>query len=153
MLYAPTGSPKPHRVQGAFVADAEVEAIMAHLKKFSDGANYDSTVMEEIERAAQKCSKKGGGNNDADSRDDESNGKGYLNDRQFLDAVEVAVNTGKISTALLQRKLSIGYGKAAKFIDVMEEQGFVSEPNGQKPREVLISKDEWHEILARRSLD
>ena len=67
MLFAPSGSPKPHRVQGAFVADGEVEAIMAHLQKYSDGSNYDSSVMEEIERAAQKCSKKGG----SAERDDE----------------------------------------------------------------------------------
>ncbi len=154
MLYAPAGSPKPHRVQGAFVADAEVEAIMAHLKKFSDGSNYDSTVMEEIERAAQKCSKKGGGNSsDYEDGDDEVHGEGYLNDRQFLDAVEVAVNTRKISTSLIQRKLSIGYGKAAKFIDIMEDMGIVGEANGQRPREVLISPDEWREKLARATLD
>ena len=155
MLFAPAGSPKPHRVQGAFVADGEVEAIMAHLKKFSDGSNYDSNVMEEIERAAQKCSKKGGGggSSDYDDGDDEVHGEGYLNDRQFLDAVEVAVNTRKISTSLIQRKLSIGYGKAAKFIDIMEDMGIVGEANGQRPREVLISPDEWREKLARATLD
>lgn len=153
MLYAPAGSPKPHRVQGAFVADGEVESIMQHLKKFSDGSNYDSTVMEEIERAAQKCSKKGGGSSDYDDGEGEIHGEGYLNDRQFLDAVEVAVNTRKISTSLIQRKLSIGYGKAAKFIDIMEDMGIVGEANGQRPREVLISPDEWREKLARATLD
>ena len=153
-LYAPAGSPKPHRVQCAFVADSEVEAIMAHLKKFSDGSNYDSSVMEEIERAAQKCSKKGnGGVGDYDDGDEEIHGEGYLNDRQFLDAVEVAVNTRKISTSLIQRKLSIGYGKAAKFIDIMEDMGIVGEANGQRPREVLITPDEWREKLARATLD
>ena len=154
MLYAPAGSPKPHRVQGAFVADSEVESIMAHLKRFSDGSNYDSSVMEEIERAAQKCSKKGGGGgSDYDDGGDEVHGEGYLNDRQFLDAVEVAVNTRKISTSLIQRKLSIGYGKAAKFIDIMEDMGIVGEANGQRPREVLMTPDEWREKLARATLD
>ena len=154
-LYAPAGSPKPHRVQCAFVSDGEVESIMNYLKQFSDGTNYDSTVMEEIERAAQKCSKKGGGNNDYDESDTDadSSGEGYLNNRQFLDAVEVAVNTRKISTSLIQRKLSIGYGKAAKFIDVMEDMGIVGEANGQRPREVLLTPDEWREKLARASLD
>ena len=152
MLYAPTGSPKPHRVQGAFVADGEVESIMAYLQKYSDGSNYDSTVMEEIERAAQKCSKKGG-SADRDDDDDESSGEGYLNDRQFLDAVEIAVNTRKISTSLIQRKLSVGYGKAAKFIDIMEDMGIVGESNGQRPREVLLTPDEWREKLARASLE
>ncbi len=152
MLYAFAGAIKPLRVQGAFVSDGEVESIMEHLKSFSDGNSYDSNVMEEIERAAQKCSKKGSGS-DYDDDGDESSGEGYLNDRQFLDAVEVAVNTGKISTSLIQRKLSIGYGKAAKFIDIMEEMGIVGEPNGQRPREVNITPDEWREKLARLSYD
>ena len=152
MLFAPSGSPKPHRVQGAFVDDSEVEAIMAYLQKYSNGENYDSTVMEEIERAAQKCSKKGGGA-DRDDDDDESSGEGYLNDRQFLDAVEIAVNTRKISTSLIQRKLSVGYGKAAKFIDIMEDMVIVGESNGQRPREVLLTPDEWREKLARASLE
>ena len=152
-LYAPSGSPKPHRVQCAFVADGEVETIMNYLRQYSDGDTYDSTVMEDIERAAQKCNKKGGGSDRDDSDADSGSGEGYLNDRQFLDAVEVAVNTRKISTSLIQRKLSIGYGKAAKFIDIMEDMGIVGEANGQRPREVLLTPDEWREKLARASLD
>ena len=152
MLFAPSGSPKPHRVQGAFVDDSEVEAIMAYLQKYSDGSNYDSTVMEEIERAAQKCSKKGG-SSERDDDDNDTSDEGYLNDRQFLDAVEIAVNTRKISTSLIQRKLSVGYGKAAKFIDIMEDMGIVGESNGQRPREVLLTPDEWREKLARASLE
>ncbi len=152
-LYAPSGSPKPHRVQCAFVADNEVETIMNYLREYSDGDTYDSTVMEDIERAAQKCNKKGGGSDRDDSDADSGSGEGYLNDRQFLDAVEVAVNSRKISTSLIQRKLSIGYGKAAKFIDIMEDLGIVGEANGQRPREVLLTPDEWREKLARASLD
>lgn len=152
-LYAPAGSPKPHRLQCAFVADSEVEDIMNFLKQNNDGAGYDSTVMEDIERAAQKCSKKGGSSDRDDDDRDESSGEGYLNDRQFLDAVEIAVNTRKISTSLIQRKLSIGYGKAAKFIDIMEDMGIVGEANGQRPREVKLTPDEWREKLARASLD
>ena len=153
-LYAPSGSPKPHRVQCAFVADSEVENIMSYLREQGGGTNYDSNVMEEIERAAQKCNKKGGGgSSDRDDDDDGGSGEGYLNDRQFLDAVEVAVNSRKISTSLIQRKLSIGYGKAAKFIDIMEEMGVVGEANGQRPREVLLTPDEWREKLMRAQLD
>ena len=120
------------------------------LKQGSDGQVYDSQVLEEINRAAKKCEK-----NSSDDRDEgrSEGGDGYLNDRQFLDAVEVAVNTGKISTSLLQRKISIGFGKAAKFIDIMEDMGIVGGPNGQKPRDVLMSADEWHEKLARTELD
>ena len=93
-LYAPAGSPKPHRLQCAFVADREVENIMNYLKQFSDGDSYDSSVMEDIERAAQRCSKKGGAG-DRDDVDTSESGEGYLNDRQFLEAVEIAVNTRK----------------------------------------------------------
>ena len=153
MLFFPAGKPKPARVQGAFVSDGEVEEIMEFLKaQGGDGENYDSEVMEEIQRNAQRCNKK----NSDDSGDDDGAGEdnsGYLNDQKFLDAVNIAVTTGKISTALLQRKLSIGYGRAAKYVDIMEDMGIVSESNGQKAREVLITRDEWHEKLARISLD
>ena len=67
----------------------------------------------------------------------------YINDKQFQDAVEIAIKSGKISTSLLQRKLSIGFGKAAEFIDTMEELGMISESNGQKPRDVLITQEEF----------
>ena len=151
-LYAPAGSPKPHRVQCAFVHELEAENIMNALKEKSDGAVYDSAIMEDIERATQRCSKKGGADRD-DSDGADAGGEGYLNDRQFLDAVEIAVNTRKISTSLIQRKLSIGYGKAAKFIDIMEDMGIVGEANGQRPREVLLSPDDWREKLARSTID
>ncbi len=152
MLFSFAGAIKPLRVQGAFVKDSEVESIMKYLKQFSNGENYDKSVMEEIERAAQKCSKKGSGD-ERDDDDDDTSGEGYLNDRQFLDAVELAVNSGRIATSLIQRKLSIGYGKAAKFIDIMEDMGIVGEANGPKPREVLINADEWREKLARSMID
>ena len=152
-LYAPKDSPKPHRVQCAFVSDGEVEAVMNHLRKFSNGNGYDANVMADIERAAQKCSKKGDRSDRDDDEANDGSGEGYLNDRQFLDAVEIAVNTRKISTSLIQRKLSIGYGKAAKFIDIMEDMGIVGEANGQRPREVLLTPDEWREKLARASLE
>ncbi len=152
MLYMIPGMSEPERVQSAYVSDSEVEEIMDFLKSHSNGANYDNDVLEEINRQAAKCSKDGDGD-DRDDRGGSESGEGYLNDRQFLDAVEVAVNTGKISTSLLQRKMSIGFGKAAKFIDIMEDLGVVSGPNGQKPRDVLLSPDEWHEKLARTELD
>ena len=153
MLYIPAGAPKALRVQGAYVSDGEVSAIMKFLKSQAKGAVYDSQALEEINRAAQKCSKgKGGDDFDGDG-DDDGESLGVLNDQQFLDAVDLAIKSGKISTSLIQRRISVGYGKAAKFIDIMEDMGIVSEPNGQKPRDILITKDEWHEMLSRRSLD
>ena len=148
MLYAPVGKPKPVRVQGAFVSDGEVEKIMKFLKSNVKGAVYDEQAMEGINRAAQKCAKGGkdsGFDDDFDTDSEAEGGGGYLNDKQFLEAVELATKQGKISTSLLQRKLGIGYGKAAKFIDQMHEMGIVSAPDGQKPREVLMTRSEYYE--------
>jgi S-DNA-T family DNA segregation ATPase FtsK/SpoIIIE len=127
---------------------------MKFLKTQAKGQIYDAQALEEINKAAQKCSKGKGGGDDIDDDDDTDGGDlGFLNDQQFLDAVDLAIKSGKVSTSLLQRRISVGYGKAAKFIDIMEDMGIVSEPNGQKPRDILITKDEWHEMLSRRSLD
>ncbi len=152
VLFAPVGTPKPKRVQCAFVSDSEVEQVMRHLKSTVKGDVYDEEALAEMTRAAQKCNK---GKDDDDRDDDEGaeEGASYLSDKQFLEAVDLAIKSGKISTSLIQRKISIGYGKAAKFIDIMEDLGIVSEPNGQKPRDVLVTRDEWHEMLSRRSLD
>ncbi len=152
MLFFPVGKPKPTRVQGAFISDGEVERIMTFLKSQNKGSAYDEQALEEINRAAQKCAK-GGKDDRGDDGDDGDAGAGYFNDPQFLEAVDLAIKQGKIATSLIQRKIGVGYGRAAKFIDIMESQGIVSEPNGQKPRDVLITSDEWHEILSRRSLD
>jgi len=152
VLFAPVGTPKPKRVQCAFVSDSEVEQVMKHLKSTVKGDVYDEEALAEMTRAAQKCNK----GKDDDDRDDDDGGEegaSYLSDKQFLEAVDLAIKSGKISTSLIQRKISIGYGKAAKFIDIMEDLGLVSEPNGQKPRDVLVTRDEWHEMLSRRSLD
>ena len=149
MLYSTTDRPKAFRVQGAFVSDSEVESIMEFLKSQSPENSYDDEVFAEINKAAQKCGNKKSGGVSADDIEDDGEECGYYSDQQFLDAVELAIRSKKISTSLLQRKLSIGYGKAAKYIDAMEEIGVVSEPRGQKPRDVLITMDEWHEKLSR----
>ncbi len=152
MLFKPPDRTQPVRVQGCFVSDSEVEAIMDFLKQYSTGDQYDEEVLAEINKAAQKCGnqKKGGAQDDDGGSDDQC---GYYSDQQFLDAVELAIRSGKISTSLLQRKCSIGFGKAARYIDAMEEIGIVSEPNGQKPRDVLITMDEWREKLSRVDFD
>jgi S-DNA-T family DNA segregation ATPase FtsK/SpoIIIE len=153
MLFFPVTRQKPLRVQGAFVSDTEVDNILDFLRAQAKGQDsYDADVLEQINRAASKCSKSKGSDDDDDD-DDGSTGEGYLNDHTFLDAVKVALHAGKISTSLLQRKLSIGFGRAAKYIDIMEDLGVVGEKNGQKPRDVLISMQEWEELLSRRSLD
>ena len=154
MLYWPVDRTKPLRVQGAFVSDQEVEDVMEFLKSQVSEGVYDEEIFAEINKAAQKCgNKKSGGGVSADDIDDGGEECGYYSDQQFLDAVELAIRSKKVSTSLLQRKLSIGYGKAAKYIDAMEEIGIVSEPRGQKPRDVLLTMDEWHEKLSRVDLD
>ncbi len=154
MLYFPVGSEAPMRVQGAFVSDEEMEAVMDYLRTQAKGEIYDPSIIEDMSRASQKCGK-GGDDDDGDDMSDgdtSSDGDGILNDPKFLEAADVALSSGKISTALLQRRCSIGYGRAAKYIDYMVELGLVSEPNGQKPRDVLLSKQEWNDMLDRRSL-
>lgn len=154
MLFSFPGAIKPIRVQGAFVSDGELDKILSYVKEQSGGANYDDAVLEEINKAAQKCAKKSGDDGDDESdHDDYSGGEGYLNNKQFLESVEIAVSQGQISTSLLQRRISIGFGKAAKFIDIMEDMGIVGEKNGTKPRQVLITKEEWREKLSRTTYE
>ena len=141
MLYYPVGLSKPMRAQGAFVSEDEVEKITEFVKANVGESEYDADIMESIEREAQaigQSSKKGGG---------EANLDDGAGDPKLRDALEIATDIGKISTSLLQRKLSIGYGRAAKIIDIMEARGFVSAPDGQKPREVLISKTQFREMV------
>ncbi|MBR5539477.1 MAG: DNA translocase FtsK [Clostridia bacterium] len=141
MLYYPVGLSKPMRAQGAFVSEDEVEQITAFVKQSVGETEYDADIIESIEREAQaigNSGKKSGGEAAADD------GAG---DPKLRDALEIATDTGKISTSLLQRKLSIGYGRAAKIIDIMEARGFVSAPDGQKPREVLITKTQFREMV------
>ena len=150
MLFKPVDKTKPVRVQGAFVSDSEVEDIMDFLKSQTPDAQYDDEIFAEINKAAQKCgNKKGSSQNLDDEGGDDGAACGYYGDQQFLDAVELAIRLRKVATSLLQRKMSIGYSKAAKFIDCMEEIGVVGPPNGSKPRDVLITLDEWYEKLSR----
>ncbi len=148
MLFAFPGK-EPKRVQGAFVSDDETEAIVDFIKSQVNGEIYDEQALEDIKRAAQKCDKSKNGDDGFDDDDDEGSGVGYLHDRKFLNAVELAVRNGSVATSFLQRKLHIGYGKAAQYIDIMEDLGIVGEKNGSKARDVLVSMDEWQEKLAR----
>ena len=152
MLFNVAAAPKPKRVQGAFVSDSEVENIIDFIKAQAPGNVYDDQAIEEINRAAQKCNKEKGGAG-ARGEDDDGADTSVYDNPEFLEAVDVALASGKISTSLLQRKMSIGFGKASKYLDIMEEIGIVSGLNGQKPRDVLITKDEWREKCSRVSLD
>ena len=148
MLYLPVGASKPVRVQGAFVSEEDVEKVVSFIKSANadNQVEYSSDVIEQIEKEAAKCGigKKGAGASAAAS-DDEGE-----DDPMLKSALELAVNSGKISTSLIQRRLSLGYGRAAKLIDRMEQLGYVSPPEGQKPREVLITKEQYMEMVLKR---
>ena len=146
MLYAPVGLNKPIRVQGAFVSDGEVEEVTEFLKKTVGQAEYADDVIERIEKEAELCGQKKGrsANTELDGGEDAEG------DPMLRSAIELAVESGKISTSLIQRRLSLGYGRAAKLIDKMEQMGIVSPPEGQKPRTVLITKQQYMEMVVQR---
>ncbi len=147
MLYLPVGAAKPIRVQGAFVSEEDVEKVVSFIKSENvrNEVEYSSDVIEQIEKEAAKCgSGKKGSSGDAAAVGDAED------DPMLKSALELAVNSGKISTSLIQRRLSLGYGRAAKLIDRMEQLGYVSPPDGQKPREVLITKEQFMEMVLKR---
>ena len=149
MLYAPVGQSKPVRVQGAFVSEQDVERIVDYIKSNRERIEYDDSVIETIEEESKKCKvgkKRSAGESTLSSEE--------LDDDPMLKpAIELALESGKISTSLIQRRLKLGYGRSAKLIDVMEAKGIVSPPDGQKPRSVLITKPEYQEMLAGESPD
>lgn len=139
MLYAPVGIAKPRRVQGAFVSDNEVETVTTFIKKHMGDANYSDTVMETIEKEALNVN-----NKKASAFSDEDDGEF---DELFKPAAEIIFQEGKASTSLLQRNLSIGYGRAAKILDQMQELGICSKSVGNKPRQLLMSKEEFYAMF------
>ncbi|MBO5788841.1 MAG: DNA translocase FtsK, partial [Clostridia bacterium] len=149
MLASLVGLSEPRRVQGSMVEDEEVERVTSFLKTNAakNGTVYDDEVMEsmrhETEKYKQSTQKRGDHDDDGELGDD------IWDDGKFCQAVELAIRSGKISTSLIQRKLSLGYGKAAKYIDAMERLGIVSEPDGQKPRDVLITMEDYELMRAR----
>ncbi|MBQ8344688.1 MAG: DNA translocase FtsK, partial [Clostridia bacterium] len=141
MLFAPVGSAKPLRVQGAFVSETEVERIVSFIRDNNAKARYNNDFISRLEEEAAKCGmgKKGASAAADMSAVDEVEG----GDEKFRDAVKLAIEEGKISTSLMQRRLGVGYGRAAKIIDTMEQMGYVSKPDGNKPRRVLITMEEY----------
>jgi S-DNA-T family DNA segregation ATPase FtsK/SpoIIIE len=152
MLFSPVGSSKPIRVQGSFVSEKEIEDIIEFIKEQSTEASYSDDIIKEIEKNAAACGqKKGkGGASASPAAADAAMDDGEEVDPMLDAAIELAVDSGKISTSLIQRRLSLGYGRAAKLIDVMEKRGIVSAPEGQKPRTVLISREQYLEMRMNR---
>ena len=141
MLYYPVGVAKPIRIQGCWISDAEIEAVANFLKN-SQKNDYDEEIQQEIERqAAQEKGKKGAAVSAEDSDGDF--------DEMLPAAVEVVIDAGQASTSLLQRKLKLGYARAARIVDQLEEKGIVGPYGGAaKGREILITKAQWMEMQA-----
>lgn len=136
MLFFPMGASKPTRVQGAFVTDKEVEEIVNFIKSNNE-VKYDEDVLEKIQNGPVG----GGGKPEEDPGD---------NDPLLNDVISMVVDIGQASTSLIQRRFKVGYARAARIIDQMEERGIISGFDGTKPRQVLISKENWEEMQAMK---
>ncbi|MBQ3561955.1 MAG: DNA translocase FtsK, partial [Clostridia bacterium] len=142
MLYCPFGANKPTRIQGCFVSEEEVERVVDFVKN-GQSSDYDETISEEIERMAAAGSK------DKGSRSDDSS----LSDRDPMinQAIECIIDAGRASASHLKSRLKLGYARASRIINEMEEMGIIGPYEGAKPRQVLITKAEFLEMQARSS--
>lgn len=140
MLYYPVGENKPLRIQGAFISEKEIESIVESIKE-NTNINYDEEIMETIEKTVLKGSGKGGSKASSDSEEAMDEGDELLNQ-----AIDLVIDMGQASASMLQRRFKIGYSRAGRIIDQMEERGLISGYDGSKPRQVLISKAEWQEL-------
>ena len=137
MLFMPVGAPKPTRIQGTFVRDEEISRVLDFIKS-SATVQYDEAMIEAMEKHAIQDGKKGGGGADAD----EDAGS----DPMFKQAVDVVIDAGQASTSLLQRRCKLGYARAARIMDEMEQKSIIGPYEGAKPRAVLISRQQWLEM-------
>ena len=137
MLFMPVGAPKPIRIQGTFVRDEEISRVLDFIKQ-SATVQYDEAMIEAMEKHAIQDGKKGSGGADSDEDPD--------TDPMFKQAVEVVIDAGQASTSLLQRRCKLGYARAARIMDEMEQKGIIGPYEGAKPRAVLISRQQWLEM-------
>ena len=133
MLFYPAGAPKPTRIQGAFISDKEVEKIVDFIKNNGE-ATYNDDILQQIENSNST-------DKEIDSQDEDDN-----TDPLLMEAIDVVVETGQASTSFIQRRFKVGYARAGRIIDQMEERGIISGFQGSKPREVLMTKERWEEL-------
>ena len=139
MLYAPLGAGKPTRVQGCFITPEEIDQVVTFVKQTGE-AQYSDEVMAKIEESMQEREKGGKSAPAADS------GAAEDSDELLPAAVDVVLETGQASVSMLQRRLKLGYSRAARLVDQMEERGIVGPFEGSKPRQLLITKAQWQEM-------
>ena len=152
MLFCPIGSQNPTRAQGTFVTDEEVVAVTNFLKENSTGAHYDEEFVSQIEKASEQivtvnpgAKKPTGGNAGGGA----ASGSSEAFDELFFDALKLAVESGTVATSFLQRNINVGFGRGARIIDRMAKLGFVTQPDGTKPRQVLLTQSQLAELIAR----
>ncbi|MBO5034334.1 MAG: DNA translocase FtsK, partial [Oscillospiraceae bacterium] len=142
----PLGAGKPTRVQGCLITDEEVASVVEYIKE-NGTARYDEEVLHEIEKsvAEKEKSAKGVGGSAPEDVDDSF-------DELLPSAIEVVVETGQASVSMLQRRLKLGYSRAARLVDQMEEKGVVGPFEGSKPLQVLITKAQWQEMQYKQGM-
>ena len=149
MLYAPLGQGRPRRIQSCFITDEEVQAVVSFIKDREEGAVYAQDVMDEIDKRAEQSGKGGHGASAASGALDD----GPYQDELLPAAVEVILETGQASVSMLQRRLKLGYARAARIVDEMEDKGIVGPFEGSKPRQLLITKEQWQAMQNGQPLE
>ena len=137
MLFSPIGCGKPTRVQGCFVSESEVEAVVTYVKNHFS-STYDQQVMEEIEKASRK----------EGTSEFVSSSEAVFSDEMVPAAVDVILETGQASASMLQRRLKLGYARAARIVDELQDLGFVGPSAGAKPRAILMTREQWQAMLS-----
>ena len=140
MLFFPMGMPKPTRLQCCFVSDKEVEAVVDYIKRSGESAEYDDAILDEIDRQAEASANKKGKKSEEDVEG------GDEVDPLLDKAIEVVIESGQASTSYLQRRLKVGYSRAARIIDQMEQKGVIGPFEGSKPRAVLMTRAQYLEM-------
>ncbi len=142
MLFSPVGAPKPIRVQGCYASEEEIEGVTAYIKK-SAKAEYNAEIEENIKRIEAE------GLNNGKKNAEDGDGEGVSLDAKMEEAIQFVIESGQASTSMLQRRLKVGYARAGRMIDDMEQLGIVGPHQGSKPREVMMTYNEW---LERRNV-
>jgi S-DNA-T family DNA segregation ATPase FtsK/SpoIIIE len=142
MLYFPSGMPKPVRVQGCFCSTKEIESVVEFIKKESQ-PDYSDEILDEIEKNTPVI---------PDEKESPEISGTDGDDEIIEKAIEIIVEAGQASTSMLQRRLKLGYARAARIMDEIEGMGIVGESEGAKPRKVLLSKQQWAERKMRGNI-
>lgn len=133
MLFKPQDLNKPKRIQGPFISDVEVSSLIEYVKSQANEVEYDQQIIDQIEKGKDYSG-------------------GDEGDELLMDAVGVVVKAGQASVSMLQRRFRIGYNRAARIVDIMEQRGIVGPPDGARPRQVLITEAEYENLREEGSL-